>query len=942
MTTPRASTTRSAPRSRARGLARHRCAGSRGIPSTLLLSLRGSGQALYVGLAEDAFVVTSEPYGLVEETDRYLRLDGETPADAARGSATRGQIVRLDTATPVPSRGSRASRRRHRAPRRRRRDRRPPRSPRATSTGVTFPHFLLKEISEAPASFRKTLRGKHRRASTACCASYSAPTRCRPTCRTRLARRRASAGRRDRSGHRGHRRAEPGGGARRDGRGPRCVPTRGRHRALGLRARDDMSDTVVVAISQSGTTTDTNRTVDLVRGARRVGDRDREPPQQRPRRQVRRCALHVGRPRPRDGGAVHQGVLRAGGGGIPARAARSPPSCGTVIATRPRATSCVGCTPCPTRCTTVLGQREAIAGIAARHVPSRRYWTVVGNGLNRIAANEVRIKLSELCYKSISADIAEDKKHIDLCTEPLILVCAVGLDGSNADDIAKEVAYHRAHRAAPIVITNDGDDPLHERGRDDPRAAGRTEAFGFVLSAMAGHLFGYEAALVDRRLRASAARAAAPQPCRTRRSRRRPARRTSASSSAEPARVFLDGLRIGNYDGNLEAATAVRLASLLRYATRHRAARPLRDRPRQGRHARPSSKTSPSRSPRRSTSSPARSTRSSTRPRRSPSASRVPTRSCSSVPLVACGARRGRVARCAQLPVAAHARRARSRGRRRSSGSPGTASRAISRPTRDDARGRHARSSFPSRTPPTRCCAAPSTASPRSARSPSCAVATTAAPSLIVPEVKGNETVGLTLLHVAFADQLPRRRRARGALGLPGSLQRAEGRSHRDRARLRRRRARDVRRRRPAHRAGLRARRPLAASDRTGRWCSGSGPTSSRSSGSGSRCRASIHAGRAALHRRRAEYASSQHDPVKSLAARFAAKEAVMKALGRRARRASRSATSRCVPRRQLASPSLALHGRADALADDRGVTGWMLSLTHTDTTAMAVVIATG
>ena len=38
-------------------------------PDQLLLSLRGSGQALYVGLAEDAFVVASEPYGLVEETD---------------------------------------------------------------------------------------------------------------------------------------------------------------------------------------------------------------------------------------------------------------------------------------------------------------------------------------------------------------------------------------------------------------------------------------------------------------------------------------------------------------------------------------------------------------------------------------------------------------------------------------------------------------------------------------------------------------------------------------------------------------------------------------------------------------------------------------------------------------------------------------------------------
>ena len=65
-------------------------------PDQLFLSLRGSGQALYVGLAEDAFVVASEPYGLVEETSSYVRMDGETPADPERSSATRGQVVVLD------------------------------------------------------------------------------------------------------------------------------------------------------------------------------------------------------------------------------------------------------------------------------------------------------------------------------------------------------------------------------------------------------------------------------------------------------------------------------------------------------------------------------------------------------------------------------------------------------------------------------------------------------------------------------------------------------------------------------------------------------------------------------------------------------------------------------------------------------------------------------
>ncbi len=62
----------------------------------LLFALRGSGQALYVGLCEDAFVVASEPYGLVELTDRYLRMDGETPSNPDDPAGSRGQIVELD------------------------------------------------------------------------------------------------------------------------------------------------------------------------------------------------------------------------------------------------------------------------------------------------------------------------------------------------------------------------------------------------------------------------------------------------------------------------------------------------------------------------------------------------------------------------------------------------------------------------------------------------------------------------------------------------------------------------------------------------------------------------------------------------------------------------------------------------------------------------------
>ena len=63
-------------------------AASATAPNTLLLALRGSGQGLFIGLADDCYIVASEPYGLVEETSHYLRLDGEHG----------GEIVVLDGA----------------------------------------------------------------------------------------------------------------------------------------------------------------------------------------------------------------------------------------------------------------------------------------------------------------------------------------------------------------------------------------------------------------------------------------------------------------------------------------------------------------------------------------------------------------------------------------------------------------------------------------------------------------------------------------------------------------------------------------------------------------------------------------------------------------------------------------------------------------------------
>lgn len=87
-------------------------------------------------------------------------------------------------------------------------------------------------------------------------------------------------------------------------------------------------------------------------------------------------------------------------------------------------------------------------------------------------------------------------------------------------------------------------------------------------------------------------------------------------------------------------------------------------------------------------------------------------------------------------------------------------------------------------------------------------------------------------------------------------------------------------------------------------------------------------------------YAFRQHDPAKSFAARFGAKEAVMKAMGVGLWRFKLRDIE--VVREPSGAPTVQLHGRAAEMAAERGVEGWHLSLTHTNETAMAIAIAVG
>ena len=82
-------------------------------------------------------------------------------------------------------------------------------------------------------------------------------------------------------------------------------------------------------------------------------------------------------------------------------------------------------------------------------------------------------------------------------------------------------------------------------------------------------------------------------------------------------------------------------------------------------------------------------------------------------------------------------------------------------------------------------------------------------------------------------------------------------------------------------------------------------------------------------------YAERRNDPTERYAARFAAKEAVMKGLG-----ACEFTDIEVVRDDDSGAPAVALHGRARELAEEAGVSRWLLTLTHSDTTAHAIAVA--
>ncbi|MBL8728269.1 MAG: SIS domain-containing protein [Planctomycetes bacterium] len=533
-------------------------------PGRLALALRGSGQALYVGLGEDTFVVASEPYGVIEECDRYLRMDGETPGNPSNPQASRGQVIVLDHAaagelagiarqaydgTSLPVQGKHLTR------------------ASVTTRDIDrgdHRHFLQKEIHEAPLSLQKTLRGRIVRRGNrlqVALPEASLPAKVVTALQQKHVRRVLVIGQGTAAVAGQAVAAAIADALRGTGIHVEATPAT---ELSGFGMHDDMRSVLIVAISQSGTTTDTNRTVDLVRarGATVLAIVNR--------RASDLCDKADGVLYTSDGRDVEMSVAstkafyaQCAAGQLLALALARAAGAADDAAEHQLLQALL---ELPTAMRAVQALEPKIAEIARAHAPQRRYWAMVGNGKNRIAAAEVRIKLSELCYKSIACDATEDKKHIDLSSEPLIFVCAAGLSGSTADDVAKEVAIYKAHKACPIVVATAGESRFAAAAAVVHVPAVHP-ALAYVLSTMAGHLFGYRCALaIDelalplRKMRGAIEHAfAGGKPSGDVLALLRPL--------LQPHWIeFRKDLLLGRYDGALEAGTASRLTSLCNYA----------------------------------------------------------------------------------------------------------------------------------------------------------------------------------------------------------------------------------------------------------------------------------------------------------------------------------------------------------------------------------------
>ena len=473
-------------------------------PGKLFLAQKGSGQTLFIGLSRDLYMPTSEVYGFVEETQQYLKLNGEKVVRGKKGD-TQGQIFVLDQESSGGLEGIRAMYY----------DGTPLELKEAdikrteiTSRDIDrqdFSHYFLKEISESPNSVEKTLQNRWK------IREDNGRMQCVPTLEKVIPEKLRSA-----------LTANPAAaGIRRVyfvGQGTAGVAAMAcadilnyylKEPALQIRAlkaselsgftiqQEDstgsMADALVIAISQSGTTTDTNRAVDMVRerGAhtlaivnRRDSDITFKVDGVVYTSSGRDIEMSVASTK-----AFYSQIVAGAILGLYIAGLKKRRDADFITAEIKRLLEI------PEHMRTVLSHHTAIGESAQKWATQKTHWAVVGSGPNKASADEIRIKLSELCYKTISTDFVEDKKHIDLSAEPLIIICAAGTRQTVIGDIIKDAAIFKAHKATPVVIASEGETRFEPYSEDIFYVPAVSEHLAPILNTLVGHIWGYYAAL---------------------------------------------------------------------------------------------------------------------------------------------------------------------------------------------------------------------------------------------------------------------------------------------------------------------------------------------------------------------------------------------------------------------------------------------------------------
>ncbi len=473
-------------------------------PGKFFLAQKGSGQTVFIGLSEDLYMPSSEVYGFVEETAAYLKMDGAKVVTGKNGD-TQGQIFILDQesagaaadiramyydGTPIPLKESDIK------------------HTDITSRDIDrqdFPHYFLKEISESPASVERTLQNRWKiRETNGKKRSVVALDAVIPE---KL--RRALT---DDPAVPGIRRIYCVGQGTAGVAALACADILNAYlndptlqiRALKSSelsgftlnegdAAGSLTDALVIAISQSGTTTDTNRAVVMVRerGAhtlaivnRRDSDITFKVDGVMYTSSGRDIEMSVASTK-----AFYSQIVAGALLGLYIAGLKNRRGADFISAEIQRLLEI------PAHMRTVLADHERIGASAKRLATQKPHWAVVGSGPNKASADEIRIKLSELCYKTISTDFVEDKKHIDLSAEPLIIVCAAGTRDAVLSDIIKDVAIFKAHKATPVVIATEGETRFAPYADDVFHVPAVSEHLAPILNTLVGHIWGYYAAL---------------------------------------------------------------------------------------------------------------------------------------------------------------------------------------------------------------------------------------------------------------------------------------------------------------------------------------------------------------------------------------------------------------------------------------------------------------